>query len=890
MLGKRLINSNSAAGATCTTDTLQILGDTSCVAYYKMSDATDESGNYDGTPTNVDFNVAGKFGNAGSFNGTSSKINTSYIQTGQVYSTSFWGKGFSAASSVLRDTPAAGGANTFMDIATGANGQVILAGNAALDPLNTPSADWTHYAIVLDGTNATIFTNGTQTATRTYTAKTGNNGTPVHIMSNGAYSAGFGSGKIDQIRIFNKAITSTEVTTLYNEVYCQPTIVPTDYFEPVIYTGNGSTQSITSLNFAPDLTWVKTRSLQSSHVLRSTGMDSTYNLASNSTAALNTAQLTGGRLQLDSNGFTVRDISGNGYGTNGSSTTQVAWNWKAGGADVLNQEGTIDSQVSASVDSGFSIVKHTAPSSEQNYTIGHGLSQKPDMVILKGLDSASGWFVWHKDLSQESYYLYLNGSFGESDLTQDTRIWGQQSFTDSVISTRSNYTTQLNQDYIAYCFHSVEGMSRVNSYVGTGASGNSIVTGFRPAYVMIKRTDTSGHSWLIYDNKRDPSNPVGKILYANTNQVENPVGNIMNFLSNGFELITTNTSHNANGDTYIFMAFAEENVQPEPELANSFNTVTYTGNGGTQSIDTGFKPDLVWFKERNGTNAHQLYDTVRGDDFALYSNLTDAEFNYSTHPSGDLSPTFLSNGFQTPSVTNNGINRNTGTYVAWCWKASNDSTINQDGSITSIVSSNPASGFSVVKWTGSGADATIGHGISTPELIIAKRTDSTGNWAVQAPSIGNGYLLLNSTIAYQGADPSVWNNTAPTSDIFTTAGGSGEFFNTGNFIAYCFTSIAGYQKVGSYSGNQSLNTANQINFGFTPGFVLIKNTTNANSQWMLFDSVRTNGMALYANQANTEADYSTALLLSSQGLEFKSTNINVNQSGATYIYLAIKAN
>ena len=127
MLGKRLINSNSAAGATCTTDTLQILGDTSCVAYYKMSDATDESGNYDGTPTNVDFNVAGKLGNAGSFNGTSSKINTSYIQTGQVYSTSFWGKGFSAASSVLRDTPAAGGANTFMDIATGANGQVVLA-------------------------------------------------------------------------------------------------------------------------------------------------------------------------------------------------------------------------------------------------------------------------------------------------------------------------------------------------------------------------------------------------------------------------------------------------------------------------------------------------------------------------------------------------------------------------------------------------------------------------------------------------------------------------------------------------------------------------------------------------------------------------------------------
>ena len=193
---------NETAATASTNITLEA---PSLVAYYKMNDATDETGSYDGTPTNVNFNVAGKFGNAGDFNGTSSKINTGYIQTGQVYSASFWGKGFSAGGSILRDTPAAGGANTFMDIATGANGQPVLAGNAALDPLNTPSADWTHYVFVLDGTNATIYENGSQTATRTYTAKTGNNGTPVHIMSNGAYPAGFASGSIDQIRIFDRA-------------------------------------------------------------------------------------------------------------------------------------------------------------------------------------------------------------------------------------------------------------------------------------------------------------------------------------------------------------------------------------------------------------------------------------------------------------------------------------------------------------------------------------------------------------------------------------------------------------------------------------------------------------------------------------------------------------
>jgi hypothetical protein len=109
-------------------------------------------------------------------------------------------------------------------------------------------------------------------------------------------------------------------------------------------------------------------------------------------------------------------------------------------------------------------------------------------------------------------------------------------------------------------------------------------------------------------------------------------------------------------------------------------------------------------------------------------------------------------------------------------------------------------------------------------------------------------------------------------------------------IAYCFKSISGFSKLGSYSGNQSLNVANQINFGFTPGFVMIKNTTNSSSQWIIFDSARTNGYALYANSNSTESNYSTDLLLSSQGLEFKSTNINVNQSGSTYIYLAIKEN
>ena len=232
------------------------------IAYYKMSDATDQLGNYNGTATNVNFNTEGKFGFAGAFNGTSSKINTGYIQTGQVYSASFWGKGFSAGASILRDTPAAGGANTFMDIATGANGQVIIGGNVALSPSYTPSTDWTHYAVVLDGTNATIYENGSQIATKTYTAKTGNNGTPVHMMSNGAYPVGFSGGYLDQVRIYDSALSAANVTALYNEIECPPlttfytSLNPSDAVNGSLSSGN--------LRFTSTTTpWSQCRTVQS---------------------------------------------------------------------------------------------------------------------------------------------------------------------------------------------------------------------------------------------------------------------------------------------------------------------------------------------------------------------------------------------------------------------------------------------------------------------------------------------------------------------------------------------------------------------------------------------------------------------------------------------------
>jgi len=332
--------------------------------------------------------------------------------------------------------------------------------------------------------------------------------------------------------------------------------------------------------FQPDLVWIKSRNTgtgTSYHGLwdsvRGTGGHLYSSLPNQETNTPNRLY------SFDSNGFSL----GNGIDPEYiGNNNYVAWCWKAAGAantyNVL-EGGTVTSdstasgagitagtittgwEVSANRDAGFSIVSFTAPSTEQNFTVGHGLSQKPDMVILKSRDGGA-WFVWHKDLSQESYYLYLTDSYGESDLTQDTRIWGQQSFTDSVISTRSDYTVLNNHDCISYCFHSVDGYQKVGSYQGSGVARTVYTTddgtstgngGFQPRFVMIKRSNGSGR-WLMIDYERTPS--LG--LAANLNNSEGGSWGI-SFLANGFTLNGLSASDgetNASGGIYIYLAIA----------------------------------------------------------------------------------------------------------------------------------------------------------------------------------------------------------------------------------------------------------------------------------------------------------------------------------------------
>ena len=604
MLGKRLINSNSAAaGGSCTTDTLQILGDTSCIAYYKMSDATDESGNFDGTPTSVNFNVSGKFGNAGKFNGSSSKIDIASIITGNnSFSVSMW-----LNPTAVNGSPFMMGSATtsqaFLTFITSSNqlnlgrwGDSLGSTSNGSVPLNT----WTHIAISSNAGSVTVYVNGVSDLTFSTTYNISSSGTFFGYASTGNQ---YYNGSIDNVRIFNKALSSSEVTTLYNEIYCVPTIVGTDNFNSVIYTGTGSTQSITSLNFAPDFTWIKQRSSPTrDHVLHDIIRGSNkvlYSNLSNDQDTLNATYFT----SFDSNGFT---LGGDNY-YNGSSLDYVAWNWYAPTAET-NTSGTITSTIKKNVDAGFSIVKYTGNGST-TATIGTGLDKKVELVLIKNIDQST---VWSAVQLPEKKVGNLNNS---NAMTFSYYLDGT---TSSVLGfqAQNNAWNQSSSNHIAYCFHSVDGMSRVGSYVGTGASGNTIVTNFRPAFLMIKNA-TGGSSWVIFDNKRNPSNPKEDALFPNLSSAEYTFSNTgINFLSNGFSLISNPGETNLSNNNYIFLAIAEEVFNPNGLTRNATNPFGDASETNLYKFE-----DNATDSEgnNNGTESNVTYATGYIDKAAIFN-------------------------------------------------------------------------------------------------------------------------------------------------------------------------------------------------------------------------------------------------------------------------------
>ena len=319
---------------------------------------------------------------------------------------------------------------------------------------------------------------------------------------------------------------------------------PSEYFNTKLYTGNSSTQSITGVSFSPEFCWLKSRSVTGYHGLFDIVRGTNNWLFSNATdAELTTSN---GLSSFDADGFTI----GDNPNINTNSATNVSWNWLAGGTASSNTDGNLTSQVSANTTSGFSIVSWTADGT--NNTVGHGLGQTPSIVIAKNRSATSNWDTITNVIDGSIDYLKLNLADAKVDLTGYT-------LNSSVFSI--NYPNTNN--IIAYCFAEKKGYSKFGSYTGNGsADGPFIYTGFKPAFTIIKNA-SAAYDWLAQDSTRQADanfdgNPVNILNQVNASNAEsNASTRSVDYLSNGFKIRQNTAAWNTSGNTFIYMAFAE---------------------------------------------------------------------------------------------------------------------------------------------------------------------------------------------------------------------------------------------------------------------------------------------------------------------------------------------
>jgi len=334
-----------------------------------------------------------------------------------------------------------------------------------------------------------------------------------------------------------------------------------------------------------------------------------------------------------------------------------------------------------------------------------------------------------------------------------------------------------------------------------------------------------------------------------------------------------------------------------------FQTALYAGNGTGQTItndgNSDLKPDFLWFKNRNETVSHTLWDSTRGITKFLVADSTASEY---TNASGYELTSFNTDGFGLGAHNNAGINQSSSyNYVAWQWKANGGTTtaFNESGSNPGGTrQTNTDAGFSIISYTGTGSNGTIAHGLpSTPEFLIFKRRDATQFWCVWHQAIGDDYKLALHLADGLDADGAFMASTLPTSTNITVGGASvNTNANNGTYICYAFSPIQGYSKFGSYVGNGVANNGPFVYLGFKPRFIMIKSTTNTGAHYM-WDSKRSpfNGMDDYINAAEADAEGTNGILTIdalSNGFKVMNTGANngTNQAGTKYVYYVFAEN
>jgi hypothetical protein len=897
--------------ASTTISTTDIFDDDSGVALYQLDGNANDTGG-----------VNGKFGSAAIFTGgnssTGSKISISndvYGSSTSVFSVSMWVNSNTNSGEI----PLIGNGGTI----GGTTGYAVYLNNGQLSLTfrTNPNQNfyftntslyqqgWKHIVLTVNDGAYVLYLDGTSVLNGT-TSNWSSNPTPTYDTFIGnrwnRNESGVLDGIVDEIRIYSDILTSTEVGYLYNNTTAS---IPTDNLQAyyklngdardeqqlydgaarnVTYAYDGTATNVTyqeATNFSPDLVWVKSRSFVENHAIFDSVRGVQEEINSNRTNAESTK--TNALSSFNSSGFTT----GANNALNANNEDYAAWCFNAGeGASATNNDGTIASTVKANQDAGFSIVTYTGTGLAVNNTIGHGLSSAPEMIILKRLNSTNPWIVYHTAMGTGDH-MELNSTGGGSGTGSlfgypaDVGVAPTSTVFTVGVSSSSNASSS---PFIAYNFHSVDNYQKVGSYTGNGGV-NHIETDFEPAWIMIKPTSVADN-WLIYDNKR------GKdiALFANLSNGDTTYSGRLNFASDGFVIDSSNDGWNGNNETYIYLAIAADPDTTTPTVENSFDVVTWTGTASARTINYDFKPDLWIVKNRNTQYGHWWIwqDSVRGNRSLLYSNSTNAAGQWA----GDYID-FIEDGIEiTYTGTNtNAINENAFTYVGYAFKAGdhddNLPQINTEGSIDSVVSVNAEAGFSIVKYTGTGSNASFGHGLSSlPELVIVKRTSATEDWFVLYDTTNTppNYMKLNTSSAggtSSGVFPSPATSTVVSVGNDTSTNSSGS-----TYIAYCFHSVTGYQKIGSYTGTGS--AGNSVTIGFRPRFVMVKKSSGTGN-WVIKDSQRDstnpNSANLYPNLSNAENTVTTLDMdFDNNGFTLDGTSGDINGSSATYIYLAIK--
>ena len=608
-------------------------------------------------------------------------------------------------------------------------------------------------------------------------------------------------------------------------------------------TESATTPTGTSLG---GMVWIKGRSGATDHALYDTVRGATFDIATNLTTA-QTTQTTGLTTFL-SNGFTIGSLAK----INTSTATYVSWTFRkqAKFFDVVTYTGTGVAR-----------------------TISHNLGSVPGWIIIKRTDTTSPWSVY-TNTGGNLQYMFLNTTDASSS-TGGSAYWNSTSPTSTVFSLGTSTNVNANGGtYVAYLFahnaggFGANGTDNVITCGGfeTDASGNATVTlGYEPQFLLTKAFGTAGTNWNINDFMRGM--PVGSdpnTLFPNLNNAET---------SSSARISPTATGFIASGGfvpstIYIYIAIRRGPMKTPTTGTSVFSPIASSAATGT-ALTTSFPVDLQIAAARNTVYNRAMADRVRGFSTSttgsgqiMYTNNTAAE-------AADATSTlyFNNTGFQVPG------NLSSVSSVYWNFRR--------------------APGFfDIVGYTGTGVARTVTHGLGvTPELIIAKNRSVGSNGVVYSATIGaSNYLILNSTAA-SAALSNVWNNTAPTSSVFTVGSGVPSNGSGNNIVAYLFATLAGVSKVGSYSG--STGATLQINCGFTTGarFVLIKRT-DTTGDWYAWDSARGiasgNDPYMLFNSSAAEVTSTDYIDTYSAGFEISSTApAAINANGGSFIFWAV---